>query len=219
MPAPEGLRSAALPSPVPGDTRQRLLDAAQSAILSKGFAATSIEEIIAAVGITKSGFFYHFADKGELAHALLERYLERERVLFDEIFARADELSEDPLHGFLIALKMFEEVFNDLPHAHPGCLTAAFCYQDRQFDKRVRELNASGIVAWRERFRGRLQVIAARYPPRMVVDLTDVADMLSALADGGIILSKALDDPKALPRQIRLYREFVRALFLGTPAQ
>lgn len=219
MPAPEGLRSAALPSPVPGDTRQRLLDAAQSAVLSKGFAATSIEEIIAAVGITKSGFFYHFADKGELAHALLERYLERERVLFDEIFARADELSEDPLHGFLIALKMFEEIFNDLPHAHPGCLTAAFCYQDRQFDKRVRELNTSGIVAWRERFRGRLQVIAARYPPRMAVDLTDVADMLSALADGGIILSKALDDPKALPRQIRLYREFVRALFLGTPAQ
>ena len=219
MPAPEGLRSAALPSPVPGDTRQRLLDAAQSAVLSKGFAATSIEEIIAAVGITKSGFFYHFADKGELAHALLERYLERERVLFDEIFARADELSEDPLHGFLIALKMFEEIFHDLPHAHPGCLTAAFCYQDRQFDKRVRELNTSGIVAWRERFRGRLQVIAARYPPRMAVDLTDVADMLSALADGGIILSKALDDPKALPRQIRLYREFIRALFLGTPAQ
>jgi TetR/AcrR family transcriptional repressor of nem operon len=219
MPSPEALRSAALPSPVPGDTRQRLLDAAQSAILSKGFAATSIEEIIAAVGITKSGFFYHFADKGELAHALLERYLERERVLFDEIFARADELSEDPLHGFLIALKMFEEIFNDLPHAHPGCLTAAFCYQDRQFDKRVRELNTSGIVAWRERFRGRLQVIAARYPPRMAVDLTDVADMLSALADGGIILSKALDDPKALPRQIRLYREFIRALFLGAPAQ
>jgi AcrR family transcriptional regulator len=219
MPAPEGLRSAALPSPVPGDTRQRLLDAAQSAILSKGFAATSIEEIIAAVGITKSGFFYHFADKGELAHALLERYHERERVLFDEIFARSDELSEDPLHSFLIALKMFEEVFNDLPQAHPGCLTAAFCYQDRQFDKRVRELNTSGIVAWRERFSGRLQMIAVRYPPRVAVDLTDVADMLSALADGGIILSKALDEPKALPRQIRLYREFIRVLFLGTPAQ
>ncbi len=113
MPAPEGLRSAALPSPVPGDTRQRILDAAQSAILAKGFAASSIEEIIAAVGITMSGFFCHFADKGELAQALLERYLDRERVLFDGIFARADELSEDPLHGPLIALKMFEEVLDD----------------------------------------------------------------------------------------------------------
>ncbi len=211
-------RRAAMPVAIAGDTRQRILDVAQAAVLEKGFVATSIEEIIAAVGITKSGFFYHFADKGELAHALLERYLEREEVLFDGIFARADELSEDPLHAFLIAMKMFAEVFEDLPHAHPGCLTAAFCYQDRQFDRRVRELNAAGVHAWRARFREKLEVIATRYPPRLAVDLTDVADMLSALADGGIILSKALNEPKALPKQILLYREFVRTLFLGAPA-
>jgi hypothetical protein len=41
----------------------------------EGFAATSIEEVIAAVGITKSGFFYHFKDKNELAKALLVRYV------------------------------------------------------------------------------------------------------------------------------------------------
>ncbi len=218
MPPPDTLRIASLRSAVPIDTRQRILDVAQSAILEKGFSATSIEEIIAAVGITKSGFFYHFADKGELAHVLLERYLESERVLFDQIFERADQLSEDPLHAFLIALKMLEEMFENLPEAHPGCLTAAFCYQDRQFDRRVRELNASGIRAWRERFKGRLEIIASRYVPRMVVDLADVADMLTALADGGIVLSKALDEPQALARQIRLYREFVRTLFLGAAA-
>jgi TetR/AcrR family transcriptional repressor of nem operon len=212
------LRSAALPSAHAGDTRQRILDVAQAAVLEKGFSATSIEEIIVAVGITKSGFFYHFADKGELAHAMLERYLARERELFDEIFARADELSEDPLHAFLIALKLFAEMFENLPQAHPGCLTAAYCYQDRQFDRRVRELNAAGILAWRERFRTRLERIAERYPPKMEADLSDVADMMSALADGGIILSKALDEPKALPRMINLYRNFVRTLFLGTPA-
>jgi TetR/AcrR family transcriptional repressor of nem operon len=212
------LRSAALPSAHAGDTRQRILDVAQAAVLEKGFSATSIEEIIVAVGITKSGFFYHFADKGELAHAMLERYLARERELFDEIFARADELSEDPLHAFLIALKLFAEMFENLPQAHPGCLTAAYCYQDRQFDRRVRELNAAGILAWRERFRTRLEQIAERYPPKMEADLSDVADMMSALADGGIILSKALDEPKALPRMNNLYRNFVRTLFLGTPA-
>jgi TetR/AcrR family transcriptional repressor of nem operon len=212
------LRSAALPSAHAGDTRQRILDVAQAAVLEKGFSATSIEEIIVAVGITKSGFFYHFADKGELAHAMLERYLARERELFDEIFARADELSEDPLHAFLIALKLFAEMFENLPQAHPGCLTAAYCYQDRQFDRRVRELNAAGILAWRERFRTRLERIAECYPPKMEADLSDVADMMSALADGGIILSKALDEPKALPRMINLYRNFVRTLFLGTPA-
>lgn len=212
------LRSTALPSAGPGDTRQRILDVAQAAVLQKGFSATSIEEIIAAVGITKSGFFYHFADKGELAHAMLERYHEAERVLFDDLFARADELSEDPLHAFLIAMKLFAEMFENLPEAHPGCLTAAYCYQDRQFDRRVRELNAAGIRAWRTRFHSRLAAIAERYPPRMAVDLVSVADMLAALADGGIILSKALEEPQALPRMIGLYRDFVRALFLGVAA-
>jgi TetR/AcrR family transcriptional regulator, transcriptional repressor for nem operon len=69
------------------DTRGRILDAAEASVLEKGFAATSIEELIAAVGITKSGFFYHFKDKGELAKALLTRYIEHEDALFDELFA------------------------------------------------------------------------------------------------------------------------------------
>lgn len=92
------------------DTRERLLEFAEDAILAKGFASTSIEELIAAVGITKSGFFYHFRDKADLAKAILLRYLERDRKLLDDIFARADALNEDPLHGFLVALKLFAEM-------------------------------------------------------------------------------------------------------------
>ena len=135
-----------------GDTRERILDAAESAILDKGFAATSIEELIAAVGITKSGFFYHFKDKGELAKALLVRYVERENALFDDLFARADQLNEDPLHGFLVGLKMMAEMMGDLPGGHPGCLVASYCYQDRLFDREVRELSAAAVLGWRRRF-------------------------------------------------------------------
>jgi AcrR family transcriptional regulator len=199
-----------------GDTRARILDAAEAAVLDKGFAATSIEELIAAVGITKGGFFYHFKDKGDLAQALLVRYVERENTLFDELFARADALNEDPLHGFLVGLKMLSEVMADLPNGHPGCLVASFCYQDRLFDKEVRDLNQAAVLGWRKRFRERLDLIAARYPPKIKVDLDDVADMLSVMADGGIILSRIVKDKDALPRQVMLYRDFVRSIFLGT---
>ena len=196
-------------------TREQLLDAAETAVLEKGFAATSIDELIAAVGITKSGFFYHFKDKGELARALLERYLVREDELFDDLFGRADELNEDPLHGFLVGLKMLSELFADLPSGHPGCLVASFCYQDRLFDREVRKLIADGVISWRNRFRKRLDEIAERYPPKVDVDLDDVADMLSVIADGGIILGKAVNDKDVLPRQLMLYRDFVRGIFLG----
>jgi AcrR family transcriptional regulator len=201
--------------PRKGDTRARILDVAETAVLEKGFAATSIEELIAAVGITKSGFFYHFKDKGELAKALLVRYVERENELFDELFKRADELNEDPLHGFLVGLKMMSEMFADLPNGHPGCLIAAFCYQDRLFDKEVRDLNAAAVLGWRSRFRERLELIAKRYPPKLSVNLDDVADMLSVIADGGIILSRTVNDRAALPRQMLLYRDFVRTIFVG----
>jgi TetR/AcrR family transcriptional repressor of nem operon len=198
------------------DTRERLLDVAETSVLEKGFAATSIEELIAAVGITKGGFFYHFRDKGELAKALLVRYVAREDALFDELFARADELNEDPLHGFLVGLKMLSEMLADLPSGHPGCLVASYCYQDRLFDKEVRDLNAAAVLNWRKRFKERLEAIAERYPPRSAIDLDDLADMLSVIADGGIILSKAVGEKELLARQIMLYRGFVRSVFLGS---
>ena len=197
------------------DTKERILDVAEAAVLEKGFAATSIEELIAAVDITKSGFFYHFKDKNKLAKALLIRYVEREDALFDDLFARADELNEDPLHGFLVGLKMMSELMADLPNGHPGCLVASFCYQDRLFDKEVRDLNTKAVLKWRKKFRKRLELIAARYPPKGSVDLDDLADMLSVIADGGIILSRVVNDKQALPRQIMLYRDFIRAVFLG----
>ncbi len=202
--------------PAKPSTRERLLDLAEDAILQKGFGATSIEELVAGAGITKSGFFYHFKDKGELAKALLERYLERENAIFDNLFARADALHDDPLHAFLIWLKLLAEMLEDLPAGHPGCLVASYCYQDQLFNPEVRELNREGVLSWRRRFRERLALIAERYPPRTEVDLDALADMVAAIVDGGIILSKVTRETEALPRQVLLYRSFIKAVFLGS---
>jgi len=195
------------------ETRERILEIAEAAVLAKGFAATSIDELIAAVGITKSGFFYHFKDKGELARAMLLRYLDRDKALLDNLFSRADELNEDPLHGFLVGMKLFAEMMANLPEVHPGCLAASFCYQDQLFNREIRRLNAEGMLAWRIRFRERLDVIAKRYPPRHAVDLDALADMIATLVEGGLILGRALNDITILPRQVLLYRDFVRSVF------
>ena len=197
------------------ETREQILAVAESSVLAKGFAATSIEEILAAVGLTKSGFFYHFRDKGELAKGLLLRYLAQDKQLLDDLFARADELNSDPLHGFLVALKLFEEMLANLPEVHPGCLAASFAYQDQLFNREIRSLNAGGILAWRTRFRARLDAIAARYPPKQDVDLDALADMAATLVEGGLVLGRMLQDQTVLPRQIRLYRDYVRLLFGG----
>ena len=38
--------------------------------------------------------------------------------------------------------------------------------------------------------------------------------MAATLVEGGLILGKVLRDPTILPRQILLYRDFVRSIFL-----
>lgn len=199
--------------PKPASNRERLLELAEQLVLRKGFASTSIEELIVGVGITKSGFFYHFKDKNDLARELMQRYLDDNKRQLDEIFNRAAELHDDPLHRFLIGLKLFAELMDNVHDVHPGCIAAAVVYQDQLFDAQVRALSAEGFRAWRARFRGYLDAIAERYPPKIDVDLDSLADALSALVDGGIILSKALHERTALPAQIMHYRNYIKLLF------
>jgi TetR/AcrR family transcriptional regulator, transcriptional repressor for nem operon len=197
-------------------TRQRLMDITQSAVLEKGFGATSIEEIITEAGITKSGFFYHFKDKNDLAKALVERYVNDEVAMTEELFAQADSLSEDPLHSFLIFLKLLAEKLRDLPNGHPGCIVASCCYQEQLFSQDVRDLCTGSHFTWRRVMRARLEQIAVKYPPKVDVDFDALADMFSALVDGGIILSRSLKSPEMLAQQVMLYRGFVKTVFEGT---
>ncbi|MBO0332305.1 TetR/AcrR family transcriptional regulator [Sneathiella sp. CAU 1612] len=195
------------------ETRERLLSIAEAAILAKGFGATSIDELIAEAEITKSGFFYHFKDKTELARALVRRYLEQDEILLDNLFKRARELNEDPLHAFLIGLKLFAEMMADLPEGHPGCLVATICYQERLFDKDIHDLTRNGTLAWRKRFIELLNEISETYPPNDDVDMVEVADFISTIVEGGIIMSKALREPEKLAGQILLFRSYIKLLF------
>jgi len=193
--------------------RERILEIAQAAVLSKGFAATSIEEVISEAGITKSGFFYHFKDKTELAHEMLRRYIDENNAIFDDIFGRGRELSDDPLQAYLIGLKLMAETMSQLPSSHPGCLIAAICYQERLFDRDVRDLSGATVTAWNSRFLGHLEEIAAVHPLTVNVELEDLARMLSCIIDGAIIMSRVLHEPRVLERQVLAYRAFVKAAF------
>lgn len=195
------------------DTRARILDIAEAGVLEKGFEATSIEEIVAAADISRSGFFYHFQDKNALARAMLERYIEVENRLYDDLFTRARELTDDPLHSMLIGLKMLAELLDNMPQGHPGCVIAATAYQDRLFDKGVRELNRQAILGWRKRFRGMFEDIAKVYEPREPVDFDALGDMVSGVVEGGLVLQRALREHNTAADQIMLFRTYLKLLF------
>ena len=194
-------------------TREHVLATAESLILSRGYSGTSIDEIISRSGLTKGGFFYHFEGKADLARHLMLRYLDRDIAFFEELSGRARSLVEDPLQQYLLFLKLLAEAMDELPDTHPGCLIASFTYEAHQFDDDVKGLNAEGLLAWRKLFLGHLEEIAEKYPPKSDQPLADLADMLSSILEGGIIISKVLEDSSALSSQLLQYRNYVRLVF------
>lgn len=194
-------------------TREHIMATAESIILNRGYSGTSIEEIIGKAGITKGGFFYHFDGKSDLARSLILRYLDNDVVFFAGLADRAGALTEDPLQQLLIFLKLMAEAMEDLPGAHPGCLVASFTYEAEQFDDDIRELNAKGVLSWRDTFLELFEKVAEKYPMKIEQPLEELADMLSSTIEGGILMSKVLDDQSALPKQILQYRNYIRLVF------
>ncbi|WP_310467975.1 TetR/AcrR family transcriptional regulator [Sphingomonas sp.] len=194
-------------------TRERIMDIAYLAIVEKGFAATSIEELVEAAGITKSGFFYHFKDKNDLARQLFDRFLTEDEGIIDTLAKRARELSDDPLQSLLIFLNIYAQMMDDMEVLHPGCMVASITYQERMFDAEVKQMNVDYLLRMRRRFAVWFKEIAADHPPKGDVDLDALADNLTAIVEGAIILSKALNDEGLMGRQTRLFRNHVKLIF------
>ena len=194
-------------------TREHILATAEKMILQRGYSGTSIEEIIGEAGITKGGFFYHFDGKSDLARHLMLRYLENDGRFFGDLSERARSLTEDPLQQFLLFLKLMAEALADMPGTHPGCLVASFTYEAHQFDEEIRSLNTQGVLSWRELFMDHLARIAETYPMKIEQPLDELADLLTSVIEGGIIMSKVLDEGDTLPNQILHYRSYIRLVF------
>jgi len=194
-------------------TRENVLATAESIILQRGYSGTSIEEIINKAGITKGGFFYHFEGKNDLARKLMLRYLDGDMAFFNGLSKRAQSLTEDPLQQFLLFLKLMAEAMDDLPGAHPGCLVASFTYEAHQFDDEVRDLNTQGVLSWRRIFLEHFEKVSEKYPMKIETPLEELADMLSSIIEGGIIMSKVLGDRHILPKQLLQYRSYIRLVF------
>ncbi len=199
-------------------TRERLLDLAYDGIITKGFAATSVEELVDAAGITKSGFFYHFKDKHELARQVLARYRAGNDELFDRLEARARELSDDPLHGFLIFLRLYAEETAEHMELAPGCLVATVAFQEKSFAHDVRTANVEMVESWRSRFRAWLQAIVAAYRPNREIDVEALVDAGWSAVFGAFTLARTTGPNAVVAQQMLLYRETVRRTFLGDDA-
>lgn len=74
------------PSNPKGNTRQRILEAAEAIAQKEGAAAMSLDAVAAAAGVSKGGLLYHFPSKPKLFEALVDGFLSR----FDAVLQDAE---------------------------------------------------------------------------------------------------------------------------------
>jgi TetR/AcrR family transcriptional repressor of nem operon len=194
-------------------TRARILAVAEPAVLRQGFAGTSLDHLLKATDLTKGAFFHHFRGKADLARALVENYRANHLALFERFAAEADRGSSDPLDATLNFLGRFEAFVEARTTPLAGCIYAAYTYENRQFDSSIHAIIAKGLKRWTELYEARFEKILARYEPKIEVSAAELAEMIVAIIEGGLILSRSYHDPHFVARQSRQFRNYLELLF------
>ncbi len=78
----------------PLGTRERILAAAQAAFAEHGYERASVAQICRAAGVTKGGFYHHFASKQALFLELLSQWLDGLDARLDALEQQAESVPE-----------------------------------------------------------------------------------------------------------------------------
>jgi TetR/AcrR family transcriptional repressor of nem operon len=181
--------------------------------MARGFAGTSIDDILRAAELTKGAFFHHFKGKGDLARALIERHAQQDLALFENFVAQAEAASDDPLEQLELFLKAFEKHVSNSSNPPPGCMYAVYTYESMQFEPSVRDFVADTLRKWTSIYVRKFQDVLDRYEPAMPVTARQLAEMIASVIEGGLVLQRAYSDIRITARQSEQFRNYLSLLF------
>lgn len=190
------------------DARARLLDAAVSVIRTRGYDATSVEELCAAAGVSKGAFFHHFRSKEDLGTAAAAHFL----AWLEGLFARTGWRDHaDPLDRVLAYIDVRTAILRgEIPHF--TCLLGMMVQEVYATHPALRAACETGI----RRHLAPLQAeIEAAMAARGVTGFTaeSLALHIMAVIQGGFVLAKATGGPAPAIESVRHLRRYVELLF------
>lgn len=194
-------------------TRERILTAAEPLVLRQGYAGTSLDDILAASGLTKGAFFHHFKDKAAFARALVERCAGNDTLRFDRCAAAAEAASDDPLEQALAFLEAMEDFIEQRAKPINGCMLAACTHEIMQFEPELQAYIGQCFRRWSAVYEKKFEAVLARYRPAAPATARDLAEQVISIFEGALVLSRSFNDPALVVRQLRQFRQYFALLF------
>jgi AcrR family transcriptional regulator len=181
-------------------TTTALISAARELFAEDGYAATSLDAVVAKAGVTKGALYHHFAGKRELFAAVFAA--EQERISAALVAAAGRE--SDPWDAFEAGCRAFIEICQE-----PGA-------------QRIFLLDAPTALGWettRELESGSLQLMergleraidAGRIEDRPVKPLAHL--LFGAVCESAMVVARAPDQDEALEEALAELGRLLRSL-------
>jgi AcrR family transcriptional regulator len=116
--------------------RARLVEATGAHVKKNGFAATGVDGLMAAAGLTSGAFYSHFRSKSELLEVIIENELKRSIALFSN---KSGEEAMSVIEGYL-SLAHVE-------HPESGCAVPSLASEISRASASAQAVFEDGMVA------------------------------------------------------------------------
>ena len=196
-------------SPAHHSSKTKLLDAALTVIRTKGYAATTVDDICHEAGVTKGSFFHHFKSKDELALGAADHFSE----MADGLFASAPYRAErDPLERLLGYIDFRAAMLRyEIPQY--TCLLGTMVQETYLSHPAIRQACDRHMSAHVAQVAKDIEEAKKLYAPNAAWSAESLASYTQAVLQGAFILAKAKQNSEVAAESIAHLRHYVETLF------
>jgi TetR/AcrR family transcriptional repressor of nem operon len=191
------------------DSRTRLLNASLHVIRAQGYAATTVDDICHAAGVTKGSFFHHFKSKDDLALAAVAHW----RALTEGFFAEAPyHKPSDPLDRVLGYVDFRAAILTgELPDY--TCLLGTLVQETYGTHPHIREACEAALTSHVDALTKDVEAAKKLYASRAKWTAESVGIYMQAVLQGAFIFAKAKQTPQVAREAIDHLRRYIEMLF------
>lgn len=201
--------NADAPSGQARNARTKLLDAALGLIRAQGYAATSVDDLCRAAGVTKGAFFHHFESKDALAVAAARHW----SAVTGALFASAPYHDHaDPLDRVLAYIDFRAALIEGAP-ADFTCLAGTMVQEAFAASDEIRAACEASIFGHAATLEADIEAAVAKYKIEGDWTAKSLALHTQAVLQGAFILAKAQGGPEIAREMAGHLKRYVELLF------